>query len=581
MKSLRLALSQFNATVGDNKGNARKICQEIEKARGFGVDLIAFPELAITGYPPEDLLLKPSFIAENQTALSDVVKASAGIGVIVGFVDRRDDIYNAAAFIYDGKIEGIYHKIYLPNYGVFDEERYFRSGSTYPIFIFNGVLIGVNICEDIWYPYGPTTIQSVEGNAELIINISSSPYHAGKGQFREKMLATRAVDNNVIIAYVNAVGGQDELLFDGQSIIIDQKGDILVRGPAFEEKSLIYDLSIDSVFRSRLHDPRRRRKGFLLKEAIALTPQPVVISESAVLNNKKKKISTSHHQPLPLIEEIYKGLVTGVRDYVLKNKFSKAAIGLSGGIDSALTLVIAVDALGKENVTGVFMPSPFTSKESKDDVLALVKNTGVDLITLPITEIFEAYLEIFKKEWGVLKPDKTEENIQARIRGNFLMGLSNKFGWLVLTTGNKSEMSVGYATLYGDMAGGFSVIKDVLKTEVYALSAYRNTREGKKAIPQRVFDKPPSAELKFNQTDQDTLPPYDILDGIIKSYVEEDQSLEELVAQGYARGTVEKIMKMVEGSEYKRRQAPPGIKITQRALGKDRRMPITHQYKEF
>ncbi|MHB8481401.1 MAG: NAD+ synthase [Nitrospiria bacterium] len=580
MKSLRLALSQFNATVGDNKGNARKICQEIEKARGLGVDLIAFPELAITGYPPEDLLLKPSFITENQIALGDVVKASAGIGVIVGFVDRRDDIYNAAAFIYDGKVQGIYHKIYLPNYGVFDEERYFRSGSTYPIFIFNGVLIGVNICEDIWYPYGPTTIQSVEGNAELIINISSSPYHAGKGQFREKMLATRAVDNNVIIAYVNAVGGQDELVFDGQSVIIDQKGDILVRGPAFEEQSLIYDLSIDSVFRSRLHDPRRRRKGSLLKEAITLTTQPVVISESAVLK-KKKKIPAVHHQPLPFIEEIYKGLVTGVRDYVLKNKFSKAVIGLSGGIDSALTLVIAVDALGKENVTSVFMPSPFTSKESHEDVLALAKNTGVGLMTLPITEIFDVYLKTFKKEWGDLKPDKTEENIQARIRGNFLMGLSNKFGWLVLTTGNKSEMSVGYATLYGDMAGGFSVIKDVLKTEVYALSAYRNMREGKKIIPQRVFDKPPSAELKFNQTDQDTLPPYDILDGIIKSYVEEDQSLEELVALGFPRETVEKIMKMVEGSEYKRRQAPPGIKITQRALGKDRRMPITHQYKEF
>ncbi|MBI3604774.1 MAG: NAD+ synthase [Nitrospirae bacterium] len=580
MKSLRLGLSQFNSTVGDNKGNAKKICLEIEKAKKLGVDLIAFPELAITGYPPEDLLLKPSFISENQLALEEIVKGSAGIGVIVGFVDRQEDIYNAAAFISNGKIQGIYHKIYLPNYGVFDEERYFRSGSAYPIFVFNGVLIGINICEDIWYPYGPAMVQSVEGNAELIINISASPYHAGKGLFREKMLATRAVDNNVMIAYVNAVGGQDELVFDGQSAIIDQKGDILVRGPAFDEKALVVDLAIDSVFRSRLHDPRRRRREFFIKETSLARLQPVIqAGKSAV--QKRKKITPVHEQPLSQLEEIYKALVTGVRDYVLKNHFSKTVIGLSGGIDSALTLLIAVDALGKKNVTGVFMPSPFTSKESKEDVDALVKNTGVDLITLPITEIFESYLKILKKEWGELKPDKTEENIQARIRGNFLMGLSNKFGWLVLTTGNKSEMSVGYATLYGDMAGGFSVIKDVLKTEVYALSDYRNIREGKELIPRRIFEKPPSAELKFNQTDQDTLPPYDILDGIIRGYVEEDQSIEELTAQGYSRSTVEYVMKLVEQSEYKRRQSPPGVKITQRGLGKDRRMPITNQYKSF
>lgn len=579
MRSLRLALSQFNSTVGDIYGNARRISKEIEKAKKEGVELIAFPELAITGYPPEDLLLKPSFISENQLALKEVVQASSGIGVVVGFVDKREDIYNSAAFIHNGKIHGIYHKIYLPNYGVFDEERYFRSGSNYPVFVFNGVLIGINICEDIWYPYGPATVQSVEGNAELIVNISASPYHAGKGIFREKMLATRAVDNNVIIAYVNAVGGQDELVFDGQSIILDEKGDVLVRGPAFEERSLIYDLSIDSVFRSRLHDPRRRRKGFLFKEIGTISSKEICISETPP-PKKKKNIAQIHHEPISLLEEIYKALVTGVRDYVLKNRFSKTLIGLSGGIDSALTLVIAVDALGKENVTGVFMPSPFTSKESQDDVLALVENTGVELITLPITDIFKNYLETLNKQWAGHQPDTTEENIQARIRGNFLMALSNKFGWLVLTTGNKSEMSVGYATLYGDMAGGFSVIKDVLKTEVYALSDYRNLKEGKELIPRRIFEKAPSAELKFNQTDQDTLPPYNILDGIIKGYVEEDQSLEDLVGQGYSKNTVEKVMKMVERSEYKRRQAPPGIKITQRALGKDRRMPITNQYRD-
>ncbi|MFI5304652.1 MAG: NAD+ synthase [Nitrospiria bacterium] len=579
MRSLRLALSQFNSTVGDIHGNAKRISVEIEKLKKEGVDLIAFPELAITGYPPEDLLLKPSFIYENQLALQEVVRATSGIGVIVGFVDKREDIYNSAAFLYDGKVHGIYHKIYLPNYGVFDEERYFRAGSNYPVFNFKGVLIGVNICEDIWYPYGPATVQSVEGNAELIINISASPYHAGKGVFREKMLATRAVDNNVIIAYVNAVGGQDELVFDGQSIILDEKGEILARGPAFEEKSLIYDLSIDSVFRSRLHDPRRRRKGFLFREIGSISSKEISISVAPKTKNKKK-ITSTHYEPIALLEEIYRALVTGVRDYVLKNKFSKALIGLSGGIDSALTLLIAVDALGKDNVTGVFMPSPFTSKESQDDVLALVENTGVDLITLPITEIFENYLGILKKEWEGHKPDTTEENIQARIRGNFMMALSNKFGWLVLTTGNKSEMSVGYATLYGDMAGGFSVIKDVLKTEVYALSDFRNMKEGKELIPRRIFEKAPTAELKFNQTDQDTLPPYEILDGIIKGYVEEDQSLEDLVEKGFSKNTILKVMKMVERSEYKRRQAPPGIKITQRALGKDRRMPITNQYKD-
>jgi NAD+ synthase (glutamine-hydrolysing) len=580
MRSLRLSLSQFNSTVGDIYGNAGRISNEIEKAKKNGVDLIVFPELAITGYPPEDLLLKPSFISENEKALQEVVKVSAGIGVIVGFADKREDIYNAAAFIYNGKIHGIYHKIYLPNYGVFDEERYFRAGSSYPIFLFNGILIGINICEDIWYPYGPTTIQSVEGNAELIINISSSPYHAGKGVFREKMLATRAVDNNVIIAYVNAVGGQDELVFDGQSLILDEKGEILARGPAFEEESLVYDLSIDPVFRSRLHDPRRRRKGFFLKESPSNSQTPIIISEKSAAK-KKKKLAPIHYQTIPILEEIYKALVTGVRDYVLKNKFSRAVIGLSGGIDSALTLLIAVDALGKKNVTSVFMPSPFTSKESHEDVAALVESNGVDLINLPITETFENYLGILGREWKGRKPDSTEENIQARIRGNFMMALSNKFSWLVLTTGNKSEMSVGYATLYGDMAGGFSVIKDVLKTEVYALSEYRNMKERRDLIPRRVFEKAPTAELKFNQIDQDTLPPYDILDGIIKGYVEEDQSLEELVANGFSRSIALKVMKMVEQSEYKRRQAPPGIKITQRALGKDRRMPITNQYKDI
>jgi NAD+ synthase (glutamine-hydrolysing) len=577
MRTLRIALAQINSTVGDLSSNSRKICDYIAEAKRHEADLVAFPELALTGYPPEDLLLKPKFIQDNLSALKKVIKQTKGMTVVVGFVDSQDDIYNAAAVIHDGRLAGVYHKIFLPNYGVFDEDRYFQAGTQYPVFVLNGVTIGVNICEDIWYPDGPAIVQTLGGGAEVIVNISASPYHAGKWMTREKMLATRARDNAVIVAYSNLVGGQDELIFDGMSMILDQEGEILARGKEFEEELLLADLNVDAVFRARLHDPRRR------KEKLAFDPDHNRITKT-ILSDKprpkrRKSIKRQSEGVLPLLEEIYRALVLGVKDYVKKNGFSKVLIGLSGGIDSALTAVIAVDALGAENVTGVFMPSMYSSKESQEDAALLAKNLGIHLVTIPITDLFKSYLHELASEFKGRPPDTTEENLQARIRGNLLMALSNKYHWLVLTTGNKSEYSVGYATLYGDMAGGFAVIKDVLKTLVYELARQRNARDRRPVIPQRVFDKAPTAELKPNQTDQDSLPPYDILDGILQAYVEEDRSTEEIVKMGYDRKTVERVIVMVDRSEYKRRQSPIGIKISPRAFGKDRRVPITNRYR--
>jgi NAD+ synthase (glutamine-hydrolysing) len=585
----------MNSTVGDLKGNLRKISQAIKKAKTLGADLVAFPEMAIPGYPPEDLLLRPRFITDNLKALEELKAYAMGITVAVGFVDRSDDIYNAAAVLYGGTIAGVYHKIYLPNYGVFDEERYFQRGHRSSVFVVEGVRVGINICEDIWYPDGPTVAQALGGGAEVIINISASPYHAGKGQYREKMLATRAKDNTVILAYLNMVGGQDELVFDGHSLIFDQDGKLLVRGRQFEEELILADLRIDEVLHARLHDPRRRkdklvflqRKADHLVSAQETIPIIEVSRAQRTAQSKHKRtqkpplLTADVRQTLHPLEEIYQALSVGVKDYVRKNCFSMATIGLSGGIDSALTACIAVDALEPQNVIGVFMPSQYTSLESQEDVQALSKNLQIQLITIPIWDIFQSYLKMLQPEFRSKSVDVTEENLQARIRGNLLMALSNKFGWLVLTTGNKSEMSVGYATLYGDMAGGFSVIKDVPKTLVYDLARHRNTRDRREIIPARIFERPPTAELKPNQKDQDTLPPYEILDPILQAYVEEDKTFEEIVAMGYERSVVEKVIDLVDRSEYKRRQSPPGIKITPRALGKDRRMPVTHRYKDI
>jgi len=575
-RRLRIGMAQLNATVGDFAGNRQKILKAINEARTLGVDLLTFPELAICGYPPEDLLFKPQFIAENLRSLEKVAEASSGISIVVGFVDAKEDIYNAAALIHDGKLVGVYHKIYLPNYGVFDENRYFRAGTECPVYVIAGINVGVNICEDIWYEAGPATFQANSG-AEVIVNISASPYHFGKGGFRERMIATRAADNVAIFAHNNLVGGQDELVFDGNSLVLDEKGRLLARGKQFQEDLIVTDLDVESVFRTRLHDPRWRKGAPLLKEQ-GWRETRIVVSE-APFSIEKPALPPRQVEVRGLPAEVYDALVLGTHDYVLKNGFEKVLIGLSGGIDSSLVATIAVDGLGKSNVVGVAMPSRYSSPGSVSDAELLAKNLGIKLLTIPIEKVFQAYLDMLAVAFRGTEPNVAEENVQARIRGNILMALSNKFGWLVLTTGNKSEMATGYTTLYGDMAGGFAVIKDVPKTMVYELARYRNSLAGSELIPSKVIDKPPSAELKPEQKDTDTLPPYELLDPVLTAYVEEDKSVEQIMALGIDEQVVKRAARLVDTSEYKRRQAPPGVKITPRAFGRDRRLPITNRFK--
>lgn len=584
---LRVALAQVNVTVGDLQGNQAKILQAMRQAHARGAHIVCLPELALTGYPPEDLLLKPGFVTANQEALRELIVASrdlAGLTTVVGFVDRAHDIYNAAAVIHEGKLAGVYHKHYLPNYGVFDEYRYFQAGRKAPLFQINGVHVGVNICEDIWYPTGPLPMQAHAG-AEVILNINGSPFHTEKDQFREDMMATRAVDNGVIVAYLNLVGGQDELVFDGGSMVFDAQGELIARAKRFEEDLLIVDLDTASVFRSRLHDPRRRQERLQVNSedvplyVISSQPQataPMQRSAEPVVIGASQRIEPVMNR----LEEIYRALVLGTRDYVHKTGFKKALIALSGGIDSSLVAAVAVDALGPENVLGISMPSGYSSEGSKTDAQELAENLGMQFLSIPIEEIFRTSLKMLTLAIGEGDPGLAGENLQARIRGNILMSISNKLGPIVLTTGNKSEMAVGYCTLYGDMAGGFAVIKDVLKTLVYELCIYRNGLGPKAVIPQSVIDKPPSAELRPNQKDIDSLPPYDILDPILRAYVEQDRSIEEIIAMGFDPAIVQRVSRLVDLSEYKRRQAPPGVKITTRAFGRDRRLPITNRFKE-
>jgi NAD+ synthase (glutamine-hydrolysing) len=574
MRRVRVGLAQVNATVGAVEANARLVIAGMDRARALGCDIVAFPELVLTGYPPEDLLFKPAFIEANLRALAEVARASRGLTAVVGFVDKRDDIFNAAAILHDGAHAGTYHKQYLPNYGVFDENRYFQSGTESPVFALGETVIAANICEDIWYPTGPTTLQAL-GGAELVLSINASPYHAGKGRFREKMLATRAADDLVCLAFVNTVGGQDELIFDGQSFIFTENGECVARGKAFEEDFVVADLDLDEVFRARLHDSRRRKEKLRASETpprrIALPPLPA---------RERPKLPRHEVPVLEPLDEIYHGLVLGTRDYVTKNGFSHVVLGLSGGIDSSLVAAIACDALGAANVTGVTMPSPFSSAGTRRDAARLARNLGIEFLRLPITPVLRAYRRALARPFKGLKEDVTEENLQARIRGNYLMALSNKFGWLVLTTGNKSEIGVGYSTLYGDMAGGFAVIKDVPKTLVYQVSEHVNRRAGRDVIPRSVFDRPPSAELRPDQTDQDTLPPYATLDAILEAYVEGDKGVADMVARGHDAATVKRVIAMVDRNEYKRRQGPIGIKITPRAFGKDWRLPIVNRFRE-
>jgi len=538
--SIRIALAQINTTVGDIDGNCDKILRFIKNARQRRAHVAVFPELALSGYPPEDLLLKKDFIKANRASLKKIIDASASILVIVGFPDSdKRGVYNAAAVIYNKRLIDVYRKIRLPNYGVFDEKRYFKPGEKVLIAPFgSGIRIAPSICEDIWPKHGPHEIASKSGKVNVIINISASPFHAGKILQRQRLLKERAASAKAFVCYCNAVGGQDELVFDGGSLIYGPGGRLIARARQFSEEMLIVDLDMSrpaaaSGRVSRLMDP---------------------------------------------VEEVYQALVLGLKDYVRKNGFSKIVLGMSGGIDSALTAVIASEALGKENVVAVSMPSRFSSAETKKDSKAVAKNLKIGFLTIPINKVHQAYLVSLKKSFRGLKEDVTEENLQARIRGTLLMALSNKFGWLVVTTGNKSEISVGYCTLYGDTAGGFAVLKDVPKTLVYKLAGYVNEKKGFDVIPKSVIKRPPTAELKLNQKDQDRLPPYDILDKILEAYIEKDSSSAKMMRGGFNKKTVKEVVAMVDKSEYKRRQSPPGVKITPRAFGRDRRMPVVNKW---
>ncbi|MDO8282367.1 MAG: NAD+ synthase [Thermodesulfovibrionia bacterium] len=576
MNNMRISLAQINPTVGDLEGNRKKIVSYIKKAIAAKSDLIVFPELAVTGYPPEDLLLKPDFIDDSIDVLNEITRSVDGIAAIIGFVDKKEGIYNAAAVISNRKIIDVYHKKHLPNYGVFDEYRYFKKGIRYPVYNFAGINIGINICEDIWEKNGPAKVQSLSG-AELIININASPYCMGKIAVREDTVKKRALECNAAMLYVNMVGGQDELVFDGGSFVMDAKGDMIVKGRQFVEEMLTFDLEPEMTMRQVSSNAGRKE----LKRLVFKGEKVEMIDIPSALSKRKPQLKNRRHKNISEAEEIYSALVLGTKDYVRKNRFKGAVIGMSGGVDSALVATIAVDALGRENVHGLFMPSIYTSKESRDDAYNHAKNLGIEIKTAPINDIFNVFLKTLSTEFSGTAPDTTEENLQARIRGTILMAFSNKFGWLVLTTGNKSEMSVGYATLYGDMAGGFAVIKDVPKTLVYKLCEWRNSKEGSLLIPENILWKEPTAELKPDQRDTDTLPPYPVLDPVLKAYVEDDRSFEEIMELGCDVNSVQKVIRMVDSSEYKRRQAPPGIKITQRAFGKDRRFPITNKYRSY
>ena len=586
-RTFRLALAQINPTVGDIPGNTAKILDYLERAREAQADLVAFPEMVTTGYPPEDLLYKKTFLTENEAAMEKVAAASKGMAVVLGYVnivslERESEevgpqITNAAALCYDGKLVDTYHKIFLPNYGVFDEQRYFQRGSVCPVYEIGGVAIGVNICEDIWYPVGPTTVQCQAG-AELIVNINASPFHAGKRAFREEMISERASDHGLTVAYVNTVGGQDELVFDGGSVICDASGALVARGAAFKEELLVIDLSFP--------DASGKTKAKLGEEDASSvgTAKTMPVSASNVESKAPLKAQTLA-DPMNGPEEVYRALVMGTGDYLRKSGFTKALIGMSGGVDSALTAVVAVDALGKDNVVGITMPSRYSSEGSISDSKKLAENLGMDLWEIPIERAHNAFTNMLQDRFEGTEANVAEENVQARVRGNVLMTVSNKFGWIVLTTGNKSEMAMGYATLYGDMAGGFAVLKDVPKTTVYELCRWRN-RQGRAfgtkddVMPVAIIDKPPSAELREDQLDADSLPAYEVLDPVVKAYVENDLSYQDMVGQGFDPQVVRQVSAAVDRNEYKRRQAPPGVKITHRAFGKDRRLPIVNRYRQ-
>ena len=569
MARLRVAACQLNPVVGDLDGNVSRLLAALDTAERAGADLAVFTELAITGYPPEDLLLKPRFVEDNLEALEKMASRSGRCVAVVGFVDRDRDLYNAAAVCADGSVAGRYHKRVLPNYGVFDEQRYFTAG-TRPLSLFGiaGVRCGISICEDAWSPTGPIADEAA-GGAELIINLNASPYYAGRVAERERMLATRAADASCPLVYVNQVGGQDELVFDGASMVLDETGEVVASAPQFEETVLVVDLDVRPTFRKRLLDPRGRDSGPSL-ETITVT------EEAAPHDDRRKPGRTRSLDPL---DEVYAALVLGTRDYVGKNGFSDVVVGLSGGIDSSLVAAVATDAVGAEHVHAVSMPSRFSSEASSSDAAELAGNLGIDYRTITIEPAHAALLEMLTPAFEGKPEDITEENVQSRIRGVVLMALSNKHGWLVLATGNKSEMAVGYSTLYGDTAGGFAVLKDVPKTMVRKLCRRINERAGREVVPEAVISKAPTAELRADQRDEDSLPPYDVLDPILEGYVEGDLTAAELVAAGFDPDHVREVVRLVDLAEYKRRQTPPGVRVTPKGFGKDRRVPITNRYR--
>jgi NAD+ synthase (glutamine-hydrolysing) len=575
VERLRLAGAQINPVVGDVDGNVDRILDAYREATGHGAHLVIFPELAVTGYPPEDLVFKPSFLAASRDGVRRVAAATGEAAVVVGFVDSTHaGPANAAALCRDGQMLAVYHKVLLPNYGVFDEERYFAPGNQVLLASFGTARVAITICEDLWFPWGPLPSAAAAG-ADVVVSINGSPYRLSKAARLGPMLATRAADHGVHLIWVNQVGGQDELVFEGQSTYVDPQGRVGARAAAFEEELLLVDLRIEEGATARLSDRPRRTP--------AAEPYPEfevrrvrVIDE---LPDPGPQLPLRMARAQSTEEEVYWALVIATRDYVRKNDFQRVLVGLSGGIDSSLVATIATDALGRQRVNGVAMPAEYSSPGSLSDARALAGNLGIELLTLPIHEPVEGFMAALKEPFAGTEPGIAEENIQARVRGTLLMSLSNKFGHLVLTTGNKSELAVGYATLYGDMAGGFAVIRDVPKTLVYRLARWRN--ELGVVIPQSVLDKPPSAELRPGQLDTDSLPPYEILDPILDRYIEDDASAEEIIAEGFDPATVERVVRMVDGAEYKRRQAPPGPKVTGRSFGKDRRLPITNRFRGF
>jgi NAD+ synthase (glutamine-hydrolysing) len=569
---MRLALAQINTVVGDLDGNRTRVVGRLQEARDAGADLVLFPELAVTGYPPEDLLFRPGFLRQARRSLEQIAAETTDIAALVGFPWLERDLFNACAVCVGGEVKAIYPKRFLPNYGVFDEVRYFQPGRELLLLRCGDALIGPTVCEDIWQPGPPATDLALAG-AHVIANISASPFHVGKGLEREEMLITRARDNACWVVLVNAVGGQDELIFDGHSLVIDEEGQVVARAPAFEETLVVVDIDASTAIARRLVDARRRA---LAREREIPDPPVIDLGEPREQQSPAKPFVA---EPLDDLEQMRLALELGLRDYVQKNGFDDIVVGVSGGIDSALTLALAVEALGPDGVHAVSMPSRYSSAETRRDAKQLAENLGTSFLELPIDACFDAFEAVLAGVFDGREPDITEENLQARIRGVLLMALSNKFGWLVVATGNKSELSVGYATLYGDMAGGFALLKDVYKTDVFRLARHLNERAPGALVPPSIIDRAPSAELRDNQLDEDSLPPYSALDQVLEAYVEEDRSHEELTTDGFDQDVVDRAIALIDRAEYKRRQAPPGVKLRPKAFGRDRRTPITNRWR--